>query len=400
MHGRLSPIRHDAQRAVRGHPAGLPRRALPLARGRRRAARAARDGVDARRRGHGARAPRPPAVRRAVPPRVGEHPARPRAAGELPRPHAPPPAAPRGRPARRPRRRPRGRAARAPSCAAGGWRRGASPRPSSARCTPTTTTRSGSTAPAPGRASRASRSSARRTGRSARSSATTSARGRSWSSARRAARCASRACSTTAARELERLRADAPELPFDFVGGFVGYLGFELKAECGGRRAHASPLPDAALLLCDRVIAFDHRERRIHLLALDRRRRRRGRRRLARRDRAAAARAGARAAAAAAGARSARHAALRAPRLARGLPGEHRRLPARDPRGRELRDLPDDGAAQRGDPRSRCPRTGRCVPATPPRSPRSCGWASCPCSAPPPSGSCASTASAPSSRGR
>jgi para-aminobenzoate synthetase len=69
-------------------------------------------------------------------------------------------------------------------------------------------------------------------------------------------------------RELRRLRTDAPELPFDFVGGFVGYLGFELKAECGARLAHASPLPDAALLLCDRVIAFDHRERRVHLLAL------------------------------------------------------------------------------------------------------------------------------------
>jgi para-aminobenzoate synthetase len=69
-------------------------------------------------------------------------------------------------------------------------------------------------------------------------------------------------------RELERLRVDAPELPFDFVGGYAGYLGFELKAECGDRLGHASPLPDAALLLCDRVIAFDHRERRIHLLAL------------------------------------------------------------------------------------------------------------------------------------
>jgi para-aminobenzoate synthetase len=69
-------------------------------------------------------------------------------------------------------------------------------------------------------------------------------------------------------RELGRLRADAPELPFDFVGGFAGYLGFELKAECGGRLAHASPLPDAALVLCDRLIAFDHQERRIHLLAL------------------------------------------------------------------------------------------------------------------------------------
>src|SRR4051794_9923564 len=69
-------------------------------------------------------------------------------------------------------------------------------------------------------------------------------------------------------RELARLRVDAPELPFDFVGGFAGYFGFELKAESGGRLTHPSPLPDAAFVLCDRVIAFDHRERRVHLLAL------------------------------------------------------------------------------------------------------------------------------------
>jgi para-aminobenzoate synthetase len=69
-------------------------------------------------------------------------------------------------------------------------------------------------------------------------------------------------------RELERLHVDAPELPFDFVCGFVGYLGFELKAECGARLTRASPLPDAALLLCDRLVAFDHRERRVYLLAL------------------------------------------------------------------------------------------------------------------------------------
>ena len=68
--------------------------------------------------------------------------------------------------------------------------------------------------------------------------------------------------------ELVRLRTDAPELPFDFTCGFAGYLGYELKAECGGRPAHASPLPDAALVLCDRLIAFDHAERRVYLLAL------------------------------------------------------------------------------------------------------------------------------------
>ena len=68
--------------------------------------------------------------------------------------------------------------------------------------------------------------------------------------------------------QLARLRTDAPELPFDFTCGFAGYLGYELKAECGARPAHASPLPDAGLVLCDRLIAFDHAERHVYLLAL------------------------------------------------------------------------------------------------------------------------------------
>jgi para-aminobenzoate synthetase len=68
--------------------------------------------------------------------------------------------------------------------------------------------------------------------------------------------------------ELARLRTDAPELPFDFTCGFAGYLGYELKAECGGRAAHTSPLPDAALVLSDRLIAFDHRDRDVYLVAL------------------------------------------------------------------------------------------------------------------------------------
>jgi para-aminobenzoate synthetase len=69
-------------------------------------------------------------------------------------------------------------------------------------------------------------------------------------------------------RELARLRADVAGLPFDFTCGFAGYLGYELKAEHGGRLVHRSQLPDAQLVLCDRLIAFDHDQRRVHLLAL------------------------------------------------------------------------------------------------------------------------------------
>ncbi|HET6571175.1 MAG TPA: aminodeoxychorismate synthase component I [Solirubrobacterales bacterium] len=71
------------------------------------------------------------------------------------------------------------------------------------------------------------------------------------------------------AQELESLKAAAlPELPFEFQCGFAGWLGYELKAECGGDAAHESPLPDAAFVFADRMIAFDHAERRTYLLGL------------------------------------------------------------------------------------------------------------------------------------
>ncbi len=60
----------------------------------------------------------------------------------------------------------------------------------------------------------------------------------------------------------------APELPFDFAGGWVGYLGYELKAECGARAAHVSSLPDCQLLFADRLIAFDHAAGEVWLVAL------------------------------------------------------------------------------------------------------------------------------------
>lgn len=44
------------------------------------------------------------------------------------------------------------------------------------------------------------------------------------------------------------------ELPFDFTGGFVGYMGYEMKAECGAANSHASPDPDAAMFFTDRSV--------------------------------------------------------------------------------------------------------------------------------------------------
>jgi para-aminobenzoate synthetase len=69
-------------------------------------------------------------------------------------------------------------------------------------------------------------------------------------------------------RELRRLRRPAHPLPFDFNCGFVGYFGYELKADCGGSEAHRSSMPDAALRFADRLIAFDHREQCTYLLCL------------------------------------------------------------------------------------------------------------------------------------
>ena len=59
-----------------------------------------------------------------------------------------------------------------------------------------------------------------------------------------------------------------PKLPFDFALGWVGYLGYELKAECGAARRHGSPHPDASMVFADRAIAFDHQQRKVYLLAL------------------------------------------------------------------------------------------------------------------------------------
>ncbi|MBL3808123.1 aminodeoxychorismate synthase component I [Streptomyces sp. BRB081] len=68
--------------------------------------------------------------------------------------------------------------------------------------------------------------------------------------------------------DLAGLRTDVPELPFEFALGWVGFLGYELKAECDGDAAHRSPDPDAVLVFADRALVLDHRTRTTYLLAL------------------------------------------------------------------------------------------------------------------------------------
>jgi para-aminobenzoate synthetase len=58
------------------------------------------------------------------------------------------------------------------------------------------------------------------------------------------------------------------DLPFEFNLGYVGYLGYELKAETGGNDVHRSGFPGAAFLFADRMVAFDHAKRCCYVLAL------------------------------------------------------------------------------------------------------------------------------------
>jgi para-aminobenzoate synthetase len=64
-----------------------------------------------------------------------------------------------------------------------------------------------------------------------------------------------------------RLRLPAG-VPDGLLGGFVGYLGYECKADCGSPNTHRSDLPDAVLMFANRLIAVDHVRRETHVLAI------------------------------------------------------------------------------------------------------------------------------------
>jgi para-aminobenzoate synthetase len=62
---------------------------------------------------------------------------------------------------------------------------------------------------------------------------------------------------------LQSERIDAPELPFEFIGGFVGYFGYELN----GSSTHTSPYPDAYLMKAERFLAIDHATKKMYLVS-------------------------------------------------------------------------------------------------------------------------------------
>jgi para-aminobenzoate synthetase len=70
-------------------------------------------------------------------------------------------------------------------------------------------------------------------------------------------------------RELRRIEVDPPaRVERGLVGGYVGYLGYELKADCGSPNVHSSDMPDAALMLANRVVAVDHTKEETYVFAL------------------------------------------------------------------------------------------------------------------------------------
>jgi para-aminobenzoate synthetase len=54
-----------------------------------------------------------------------------------------------------------------------------------------------------------------------------------------------------------------------FAGGYVGYLGYELKEDCGAAKGPRSDLPDARMIFADRFLAFDNLEKRMWVACLD-----------------------------------------------------------------------------------------------------------------------------------
>ena len=66
----------------------------------------------------------------------------------------------------------------------------------------------------------------------------------------------------------ERATPPRHDLPFAFSLGYVGYLGYELKADVGGQLVHTAATPDASMVFADRALVFDHESGTCYVMAL------------------------------------------------------------------------------------------------------------------------------------
>src|SRR5579859_1719112 len=69
-------------------------------------------------------------------------------------------------------------------------------------------------------------------------------------------------------KELLTGKIESDKMPFDFIGGFIGYFGYELQAECGSHMFYQSVFPDAYFFFIDRFIAFDHKEKKVYMVCI------------------------------------------------------------------------------------------------------------------------------------
>jgi para-aminobenzoate synthetase len=67
---------------------------------------------------------------------------------------------------------------------------------------------------------------------------------------------------------LAERRVDDPTLPFDFTCGYVGYFGYEMKADCGATNTRHAPTPDASWMFADRLVVVDHEEDTTYAICL------------------------------------------------------------------------------------------------------------------------------------
>ncbi|XP_057979569.1 aminodeoxychorismate synthase, chloroplastic isoform X2 [Malania oleifera] len=58
-------------------------------------------------------------------------------------------------------------------------------------------------------------------------------------------------------------------LPFDFFGGYIGYIGYNLKVECGvASNCHKSRDPDACFFFVDNFVVIDHHNNDVYVMSL------------------------------------------------------------------------------------------------------------------------------------